>query len=367
MEYPSFSQQLQEVQRKVDLAGLTDVSNSGSASNLLTTAYISENARLAQFGRRVAANGFLQNATGIYLDLHGEKYGLRRRNAVSAVVFAADRNLKLSVESGTLRDILGSSIPAGTEISDAAGSKRFVTTAITVPAGVQHMYITAAAVIPGSSSNANPGELNTISLTAPGLTVTNEFAILTGRDVESDSSFRNRLLSHVQGTSVVSGASLIGLALGVPGVSHAFISNTAFGINAPALIIAGQDKIRAGIVNQVQAIINQVLPFGTRVEVITPIYRDLEIELLVETSKSADRPVTPGLVESQIRQYFGPHRPGRDFDLSEIDGFVTRRVPGVLDVKIMNVYVDGRKLSGSVIQVEQHEQLVISKIVAEVV
>lgn len=367
MEYPTYTQQLREIERTIDLSGLTDVSNSGSASNLLTTAYISENARLAQFGRRVGANGFLQNATGIYLDLHGEKYGLRRGGAVSATVFAADRNLKLSVESGTLREILGSTIAANTEISDAAGNRRYLTPTIAVPAGVSELYITAAALTPGTASNVNPGELSVISLNAPGLTVTNEFSILTGRDAESDSSFRRRLLSHVQGTRVVSGSSLVSLALGIPGVSNAFISNSAFGINSPALVIAGPDRIRAGVVNQVQAIVNQILPFGTRVEVITPTYRDVEIELLVETSKAADRPVTSGLVESHVRQYFGGSRPGRDFDMSDLDAFLTRRIDGILDVKVMTVYVDGRQMSGSILQVDQHEQVVISKVVSEVV
>lgn len=367
MEFPNYQQQFREVADKIDRAGIDDINNTGSASNLMTAAFLTENGRLAGFARRVYANSFVQNATGVYLDLKGEQYGLRRRPALPAVVFRDDENLKLSVSNGTLRDVVGTTISSGTEVSNTEGTVRYVTPEISIPAGVTELYITASAIAAGSEYNVNRGELNTISIPAESLSVTNEGPIETGRDVESDNSFRRRLLQHVQGTAVVSGANLVSLALGIPGVSNAFITPTAFGINAPALLISGPNKIRAGIRNQVQAIVDSAVPFGTRVQVVVPQYKEMDLDIVVKIDRSANPGITAETVKSVVRQLFGPHVPGLELDLGRLDSEITRVVPGVLDVDILSVRVDGRTLGGDVVRVREHDQLLLNDLFVEIV
>lgn len=367
MEFPNLKQQLNAVFSQLTSAGLADVANSGSVSNLMATAFVGQTSRVANFVRRVYANSFIQNATGIYLDIHGEELGLDRQESLPAIVFADDKVLKISTPRGTLRDRMGSSIASGTEVSNEAGTIRYTLPLTGIPAGTDELYVSGVCQTPGTGGNIGAGTLTVLSIQVDDVEVTNVEPILSGRDRESDSAYRARLLSLVQGGQNVSGSSLTAVARGVPGIATAILLDNAFGINNPALLIAGPDKVRAGLINQVQAVIDPLLPFGTRVTVIAPRYRELDLTLVVDMQEGFNQPGIRNQIEAVVRELSTPHVPGTEFRLDNLDAEITRAIPNVLDVVLTEARLDGRETGTRIIQTKNTEQVIIKSIFIELV
>lgn len=367
MEFPTYNELLESVNRGLDAAGLTDARNPGTATNLIVGSVIAQVSRAAGFARRVHANSFIQNAVGIYLDIHGEELGVRRREALPAVILADERVLRIRATRGLLRDRLGSSIPADIEATNTEGTVRFTVAATAIPAGVAEIFVSAICQTPGEVGNLGAGQLNTLSINVTDVEVSNIEAITTGVQRETDEQFRSRLLSIVQGGGLATADALIATALSIPGVTFATFLENAFGINHPAILVAGPNKVKAGLAARVEAALIPILPFGARVEVITPTFRAVELVLVVRVTEGAKNNGTKSQIEQIVRQTFFPHRPGTEFFLDAMDAAITRAVPSVLDVEVESVIVDGSRYGTQSIKTEIHEQLVLDTLVIELI
>lgn len=365
MKFPTLSQLLQRTEEKLELAGLDDVQNAGSVSNLLNTSFMTEVARNGLLTQAVHANSFIQNAVGIYLDLHGEELGLARRSAQPAVVFAADENLELKATTGTLRDRFGNTLPA-LEVSNADSSKTYTVGTAAIPAGATKMYLTAVCQTTGVAGNCNRNELTVLSTNVSGVVVSNRAPILTGQDIETDDIYRSRLLAVARGAVQVSGSTLVSIAVGVPGVTNATVLNTAFGVAHPALLISGPGQVQAGTVAAAQAAIDSALPFGIRVEVLAPTYDLLDLDIAVQVDESQDSRPTRESLASQVRTMLSTG-PGSTIDLDSIDAALTRNNPAVRDVTAVNARLDGRPIANRRLTVDETHQIILGNINVEVV
>lgn len=367
MEFPTFTELNNAVKADIDASGLTDVRTPGTASEILVSSFLAQLARNGGYIKRVHANGFVHNATGIYLDIHGEQYGIRRREALPAVVFAADKNLRIKATRGTLRDRLGGVIPAGTTVSTSDGKIEYEIGETNVPAGVSELYLTALSNNSGPAGNVNPNELTTLSINVDGVEVTNLDAINTGVGRETDRQYRARLLSSVQGNNSASEGAMVSAALSVPGVTNATMVPEAFGINHPALVISGPDKVRAGLAARVEAAVTPLLPFGSRLTVLTPTFRELDLTIVVNVRDEFKNDATKARIRAVIQNQFFPHVPGRDLRLDRLDQAITRAVESVLDLELSEIFIDGAEYGTEVIKTEQHEQVILNTLVIELV
>lgn len=367
MEFPTFTELNNTVKADIDASGLTDVRTPGTASEILVSSFLAQQARTAGYVKRVHANGFVHNATGIYLDIHGEQYGIRRREALPAVVFAEDKNLRIKATRGTLQDRLGSTIPAGTTVSTEDGAIEYEIGATNVPAGVSEMFLTALSSNSGPSGNVNPGELTVLSINVEDVEVTNLDAINTGVSRETDRQYRTRLLSSIQGNNSASEGAMVSAALAVPGVTNATLVPAAFGINHPAIVISGPNKVKAGLAARVEAAIVPLLPFGSRITVLTPTFRELDLTIVVNVQDSFKNDATKARIRAVVQNQFFPHVPGTALRLDRLDQVITRTVDPVLDIELSEIYIDGAEYGTEVIKTEQHEQVVLNSLVIELI
>lgn len=366
MEFPSYQQLYDEVVSELSDEGLDDASVIGSAANLIVNALLTRVSEIANRSRRASANSFPQNASGFYLDLHGEAHGLRRAGASPAFVLASDENLKITATSGTLVERLGTSIPSGTQVTTADGETVYNITQTAVPAGVTEMFLSAYCTVAGEQGNVNAGALNTLSIGASDVDITNVGPITTGRSAEIDSVYRNRIISYAQGSRNNSGGELVSLATGVQGVISARIIDTAFGISHPALMIAGTNRIRPGIIRRVEAIAQDVVPLGTRIRVIAPRYRDLELTLVIEVSPDANKTIVKNQVTQMVTNRYGVHIPGTALDLGALDQLLTRNVPGVRNATVEETIYNGQKFGAKVINTRATDQVILTSVRVEV-
>lgn len=360
MEFPSYQLLYDEVVTELSNEGLDDAGTIGSAANLIVNALLSRVTQIADRARRATSNSFTQNASGFYLDLHGEAHGLRRAGASPAFVLAGDRNLRIKATRGTLREKLGTSIPAGTTVADSTGSITYNISQATVPAGTTEMFLSAYATASGSSGNVGANVLTSLSVGTTDIEITNLYPIFTGRAVETDAVYRNRILNYSRGTQNGSAGELVSLATGVPGVIDARVLDQAFGISHPALMVVGTNRVRPGIVNRVEALIQEVLPLGTRIRVITPRYQELELSVIVEVEASANKPAVRNQVRQLITNRYGVHLPGSSLDLTEIDPQLTRAISSVKNVTIDSIVMDGNEFASRIIKTEPTDQIILS-------
>lgn len=367
MEFPTFTELRNSTAAELDASGLTDVRNPGTASEQIVSSFTAQSSRVAGYGRRIFSNAFVHNATGIYLDIHGEKYGIRRRETLPAVVFADDRILRIKANRGTLRDRIGSEIAAGTTVSTPDSTITYTISETDIPAGVSELFVTAISNNDGPAGNVGSNELTVLSISVDGVEITNVAPIRNGIGRETDREYRARLLAVVQGNNSASEGTMVATALSVPGVTFATIVENAFGINHPALIVSGPDKIRAGIVARVEAAVTPLLPFGSRITVLSPTFRELDLTLVVNVRDEFRNDTTKAQIRQVVQAEFFPHAPGTEFRLDRLDQIITRSVSSVLDVELSEIIIDGAKYGTDIIRTEAHEQIVLGALVIELI
>lgn len=273
------------------------------------------------------------------------------------MVFTEDKNLRIRARKGTLVERLGTSIATGTTVSTSDGLIKYTIGSTNIPAGVTEMFLTAFCQTVGSAGNLNVGQLNTFSIPANDVEITNLFPISNGSDGETDFQFRNRIINTVRGGDN-SRAKVIAAAGSVPGVKGVAMLDTAFGIAHPALVISGAGKVGAGIINAVQSIITGLLPFGTTIRVLEPKYITVDLDLVVDIKDTQSKQAIESNLVSIARNAIIGTGLGSNFNISDIDGLLTRGNSNVLDLKFIKVKLDGQEFGANIITLNTTEQLI---------
>ena len=366
---PEFAN-LEEIRRRsVDTlinSGLDDASTPGTVTSLLVQPASERQAEISADSQNSYINQWIQNASGFHLDFKGEELGLRRATAAPALILAKDKNLRFFTNRGTLLDRLGSKIPAGTLVSTADGTITFAVNETNVPAGVNELFVTAVAQNTGGNGNVAANTLTTHSLLVDDVQVTNVYSVTSGRSTENDDSYRARLLRHARGTTATTADEIISQVLALPGVTDAYYRATAFGVNHPAIMLSGPERLSQAVVSQAEALIAPLLPLGTRLTFLLPKYLNLNIGLVVRRRlDGANAEFMRATLEAGVRSIITSLRPGAEYDFNRIDSELTRRHPDVLNVDIMDIRLDGRTHSNRRITLADNEQLLVERVQIE--
>jgi len=364
---PRFSS-LDELKRKthqvLESAGITDARTPGSAANLLAETFILRiHERMAEV-QSVFANSFAQNASGLYLDLIGDERGMRRSSALPAAVLATDRVIKFYTENGDLRDYVGESIPQNTEVTTEDGRVVFVVQETPVPAGTSEVYVAAYSLNLGPSGNIGAGRISRHSIPVEGVRVVNESGIVTGQDTEPDALFRARLLQHMRGGLAITAEEIVSQVTGLPGVRGAVLIPNAQGVNHPAIVMYGPEKLGPATIQTAEAITAPFIPFGTRVLFMVPEYVEVDLALGVHRDGINDVALRSG-IPRMVRSYLHDLPLGARFDFNVLDAEITRAFPDVIDVSIMDIKVNGQTHSNRKIQLRETEQLIVTNVTVE--
>lgn len=186
----------------------------------------------------VVAASFVSAAWGDYLDEHGTGIGVPRKDAVRAT-----GSLTFTGDNGTL-------IAVGTEVStEQADPEEDAISLITTESGTiadGTLTVAAQAVEPGAAGNIPTGAATILlspidAATQP--TVTNDDAFTGGSDVETDESYRNRLI--LENSSTQGGGSVDDYrrwALGYPGVGFVRVVPLWLGAGTVRVVVTDSEN-----------------------------------------------------------------------------------------------------------------------------
>lgn len=174
---------------------------------------------------------------GDYLDLHGDIVGLTRKDASLATGFVtfdagAPVATALIVSTGTL-------VGTTQQSADDEPISFRVTAGGTIAIGQQTIILPVAAEEVGSGGNVAANQVDQLLSPVDGIaTVTNALALSGGADVESDETFRARILLDWRGSGGAgTQADYRRWALAYPGVGFATVEPVAFGAGTVSVVV----------------------------------------------------------------------------------------------------------------------------------
>ena len=287
--------------------GLTNF-NIGSVVRTLTEVLAEVVGELYAFGAEMLKQGFLDTATGIWLDRKAREYGLERKPAIKTegmVIYARPVAKSTNIP-----------IPAGSIVTtpkDQSGREyRFFTTEDAIlESGQISVQVPVIAESTGSSFNVGPASITKMKTYINGIsTVTNEtdWIIKVGVDEEKDAALRQRcFLAWEELSQGGTAAVYVSWALSVPGVKSAFVDDTLpRGEGTVDIYIMGEaGPPDAALIEAVQTVIDSKRPITADARVLSPDIVLVNISMTVTPSAGYE----PIGIEAEIRRrlsvYFG--------------------------------------------------------------
>jgi uncharacterized phage protein gp47/JayE len=216
----------------------------------LSQALLLEDERLWDFGAtEVPAVMFITYAWGEYLDLHGEVLDTPRKPAVAATGIAT-----FTGDPGTL---IGTGVRVSTMQTDPDADPVSVRTTAsgTIPAGGS-IDLSVVAEEEGTEGNVAPNTLTELGTPVEGVNaVTNANPLSSGEEVESDESYRVRLLlKFVTAEGASSPTDLQKMALAYPGIGFATVEPNWIGPGYGRIVVMdpANNPVGPGVVDGFQ-------------------------------------------------------------------------------------------------------------------
>lgn len=293
-------------------------------------------------------NSFLPTASGFFLDLFGESFGLIRARPKSSKVSAEDRVIKFYVNSGTLAALLPhptnsglGQIPDGTQISGANGIIYVVQGDHDFPASAKEVWVGADASGTGTGNNVGPGTLNSTNLAA-GVNVTNVSAISTGTDLESDDEFRFRISRWIRTSAGKNEVSVTIAVLGAPGIADVIKQPYYAGAGSFRLIlIPTGNRVPAESIRQIGATLSRITAEGTFFELAEPRYIPISIGVrLIPKATTSISPSDRDLVKAAILRYLGNIRPGQSLIVNQLRAAIINSSSNIGDLRIQGISIN---------------------------
>jgi uncharacterized phage protein gp47/JayE len=278
--------------QRTSLTSFSEDSKSRVLLDIVSDQIVSEREQMIE----VIQSRELATAFGESLDRLGARQGLTRLTEAFSGVNASERVFAFYVASGTFGDLNGGnpfSIPRGTVVRSEVNQNALntaveftVTEEIVCEAAAAVVYAPIRAKIVGTGSNLAAGVLVYHSYSGVGsgdIQCTNFAPILSGRDRESDNSFRFRIANQYQSLLSVNDVRTKLAALEVPGVVDVRVVPGYFGIGTVGVAVLGTDYAsNPGLVASVQRRLDAIKGHGGRVVAMSAVtvYFDLEIEVV---------------------------------------------------------------------------------------
>lgn len=334
----------------------SDVSyfSEGSIARALVEATALEINRLQNFVSAISENSFLGTASGLYLDLFGQMLAIPRLVSRTAFATAEDGAVRFYVNSGTLgsrlphpTDTRKGLIPAGTTITNSTGTTQYVVANATeFQINSKSVYVSVISNDTGAEYNIGAGQLTIHNLSNTEVLVTNDTAIVSGGDVESDSDYRYRL-SKALTTRFGSNRTAVQVAAtSQPGIVDARVIEFARGAGTfDVLLIPKGNRVTEDIKNNSLRAINQVIAFGVYPTVREPEYVRFKIivQLRYKTETTSGRKDSiRNSIQSAILAYFATIPLGGEFVVNQLRSVVLSNSDDVVDINITEVCIDGK-------------------------
>lgn len=333
----------------------TDISmvGSGSVTHSLASVVSTATAEVYQVLDDAVTNSFLPTASGFYLDLFGETFGLPRNGASSARIDTSDRNIKFYVNSGTLAqklphptDLNKGRIPAGTTISTADGVSYSVDRNYDFPAAAKEAWVGAISLSTGSNQNVAAGKLNVVDV-ASDVLVTNVSPITTGSDVETDDEYRFRISKWVR-TSAGRNEMAVRLAVfSASGVADMIKEPYFAGPGSFRLIIIPTgNRLSAETLRSIYSSVSAVVSEGTFFAIEGPRYVPVSISVrLVPVANSTISETDRALAKNAILRYLGDIRPGETLVVNRLRSEILGSSRNISDVSIQGLNINKRPMA----------------------
>ena len=287
--------------------GLTNF-NVGSVVRTLTEVFSEVVGELYAFGAEMLKQGFLDTATGIWLDRKAREYGLERKPAIKTVgnvIYSRPvaKNTNISIPTGSIV----------TTPKDQSGKEyRFFTTEDAVlQAGELAVSVPVIAENAGSAYNVGPTSISRMKTYINGIaSVSNEtdWMTIVGVDEEKDSALRQRcFLAWEELSQGGTAAAYISWALSVPGVKSAFVDDTLpRGEGTVDIYIMGEaGPPDAALIEAVQALIDSKRPITADSLVLSPDIVSVTITMSVTPHSGYDSAIIETEIRRRLSVYFG--------------------------------------------------------------
>ena len=325
--------------------GLTNF-NIGSVVRTLAEVYAEVAAELYAFGAEMLKQGFLDTATGFWLDRKAREYGLTRKPAIKTrgtVIYSrrVARNTNIPIPEGSIV----------TTPKDQAGKEyRFFTTEDAIlGSGQLSVQIPVIAESAGSPFNVGPSSISKMKTFIAGIdAVTNptDWITIVGVDEEKDADLRQRcFLAWEELSQGGTARAYVSWALSVPGVKSAFVDDTLpRGEGTVDIYIMGEaGPPDPALLTSVQEVVDQNRPITTDALVRSPEIVTVNILLSVTPRAGYDSIAMEAEVRRRLSIFFGdiedaalsiiPLGVGKDVVVAQIVGIVMA-VPGVYSVAV---------------------------------
>jgi uncharacterized phage protein gp47/JayE len=362
----NFSDSVQDsVRYLIKNTGITYFSDGSIAKALVETNNL-EVSRIQQYVTGVFQNAFLSSTTGVYLDMWGETLGLPRIKDRRATTLIQDGAVRFYVASGTLGSRLPNPdnsgmglIPSGVSITTASNTVEYkVTETVTFPVNTRSVFVPVTAQGSGTDYNVGANQLTVHDLNKSEVKVTNDIAIVTGKDVESDDEYRFRLSRSMTARYGSNLAAVEVAAVSNPGVASAELLQYARGAGTfDVLLIPQGNRVTTTTKENTRRAIEQVAAYGVSFEVREPEYVPVRISLqLIFNSNVAEgeRISLRAQVQSSILQYIASIPLGGELIINQLRA-ASLVSSSVKDIKIIELYINCKPRTLRNVQLREDE------------
>lgn len=270
-----------------------------------------------------------ETADGEYLDYHGSKLGLTRKEAVKAT-----GTVRFYSAGGVMTNY---TIVSGTLVSTAGKNPvRFKTTEnVVLKAGASYADVKAAAIEGGSSGNVNAGEISVmVSVLQPISKVTNVSAFTGGTDVESDEDFRSRIMTAQSFPPTGTNAAYYEkLALSVEGVGAAYVSPRRRGKGTVDIFVLPNGAAAESVVlENLENLVLEERELGVDVDVLKATSVQGSVTVTIYAEEGYDFNIVKNNCTEAVQRKVSNLTIGEDLKLSDI-GDALYHAQGVYDYK----------------------------------
>ena len=346
----------------------TDITyfSDGSIAKALVETNNLEVSRIQQYVTGVFQNAFLSSTTGIYLDMWGETLGLPRIKDRRATALIQDGAVRFYVSNGTLGSRLPNPdnsglglIQSGVSITTASNTVEYkVTEAVTFPVNTRSVFVPVTAQGSGTDYNVGANQLTVHNLNKSEVKVTNDIAIVTGKDVESDEEYRFRLSRAMTSRYGSNLAAVEVAAVSNPGVARAELLQYARGAGTfDVLLIPQGNRVTVSTRENTRRAIEQVAAYGVSFEVREPEYVPVRISLQLVFNNNvteAERISLRAQVQSSILQYIASIPLGGELIINQLRA-ASLVSPSIKDIKIIELYVNCKPRTLRNVQLREDE------------
>lgn len=287
---------------------------------------------------------FLSSAKGYFLDLIGGLFNVTRNQPSGATVSSSDNVQRFYVTKGYLGDYIPALyIPGGTVVSTSDGNIQYTVTSDTsFSSGAKQVYVPIKSSNTGTSVNVGVNALIWSGISDPNVYTTNDKAIITGSDTESDDNFRYRISNTALASEKANETAIRLAALSVNGVADVVLIPYSRGIGSyDVLVIPTEGIASASLVSSVQNAIDGVQAYGMKGIAKSPTVVPVDLEVVIVFSDGTTITEQENLLEDikvSIENYIVNIPVGGEFILNELRQQIMDVSPKIKDHTIHCYY-----------------------------